>query len=90
MAGRRVRDRVQGRGVRDGARVRAHGTDRPAGPRLRSLLVLHQGAAAPQGRADGRRMKSHGRWDSGVSPLSRQVTMHIVSISTLTTRPCTY
>ncbi|KAK8446605.1 hypothetical protein SEVIR_9G513500v4 [Setaria viridis] len=52
--GRRVRDRVQGRDVRDGARVRAHGADRPAGPRARALQVLPRGEGAPQGRAHGR------------------------------------
>lgn len=43
----RVRDRVRRAGVRDGARVRAHGPDRPAGASAGARLLLHPGAAAP-------------------------------------------
>lgn len=50
--GGRVRDRVQGVDVRDGARVRTHGADRPARARHGALQVLRQGAASPQGAAD--------------------------------------
>lgn len=53
-AGRRVRDRVQGPVVHDGARVRAYGADRPAGPHALHHQVLPRGEGAPQGRARAR------------------------------------